>query len=531
MANAGNAGFVVSAVYTYVDFLSETGRWSGSEEQLAGVVDFLDAIAEGDHDEPGIIDVPEIPDSQALAAISELPLVRLATALLEWIGDGRPVTATGALRLRDIEAAAACLGITVRGGAKQADTTLPENSGSANHVPTVRSMYEVPLLTQMWIALEAAELIQIKSTKVVPFPNSDGFLNGDDAERLDEYSLFTMCFLREAILGYDPGQPWERILAGMQASILIAATTADPPSLEGVLAAARHAPAPEKAAAELLTGMAVQRLEALAKLGLLTIDTHFRVPQALIGCVADVFDDERLLAELGLGEAPDDQDAEPGVPGAGDGATAPTSVATLTPSAAPRIDSPILQLKIMVDGSKPPIWRRVLVPADMPLPQLHEVIQTLFGWLDYHLHEFRIGGFRGPAYAPVNPDGDDEFSGEASRDEATATVGELLPAVGSTMTYTYDFGDNWVHSIKLEKVLAADDGSGKLPRCTAGRGAGPAEDSGGTHGWANIVRAVNDPRHEDHKEYREWLGMLPGDTLDPKAFDVGPVNEDLSDLF
>ena len=84
------------------------------------------------------------------------------------------------------------------------------------------------------------------------------------------------------------------------------------------------------------------------------------------------------------------------------------------------------------------------------------------------------------------------------------------------MTYTYDFGDDWVHSIKLEKILASDDGDGQLPRCTAGRGAAPAEDSGGTWGWANIVEAVNDPRHEEHKEYREWLGMLPGETLDPK---------------
>ena len=165
----------------------------------------------------------------------------------------------------------------------------------------------------------------------------------------------------------------------------------------------------------------------------------------------------------------------------------------------------------------------------MPLPQLHTVIQALFGWFDYHLHEFRTGGFRGPAYAPLT--GEDDFYGILARDEGTATVGDLLPAVGNTMTYTYDFGDDWVHSIKLEKILASDDGDGQLPRCTAGRGAAPAEDSGGTWGWANIVEAVNDPRHEEHKEYREWLGMLPGETLDPKAFDLDDVNEDLADLF
>ncbi|MDQ6738955.1 MAG: plasmid pRiA4b ORF-3 family protein [Actinomycetota bacterium] len=67
--------------------------------------------------------------------------------------------------------------------------------------------------------------------------------------------------------------------------------------------------------------------------------------------------------------------------------------------------SPVLQLKIQLKNAKPPIWRRVLVPADMPLDQLHGVIQAVFGWLDYHLHNFQTGGFRGPSYAPVDPDG------------------------------------------------------------------------------------------------------------------------------
>ncbi|MGY3320819.1 plasmid pRiA4b ORF-3 family protein [Arthrobacter sp. TE12232] len=529
MTDLENAGFIVGAFHVYVDFLAETGQWSGSAEQLAGVVDFLDLIADDD-DEPGVIDVPYIPEEEALKALSELPLIRRATALLRWIGDGRPVTATGALRLRDIEAAAACVGVAVKGGAKQTSAPLPGTAVSSEPVPTVRSMYEVPLLAQMWNALEAAELIQIKSTKAVPFPDSAAFLTGSDSERLDEFSLFALCFLREAVLGFDPEQPWERILAGIQTSILIAATTADPPSMERVLAAPHHAPAAEKSMTELLTSMAVGRLEGLSELGLLTIDTHFRVPAALIGCVADVFDDDRLLAELGLEEDPDDSDDDKFLRWGGPETAVPETAVPLTAvTAAPQVGAPVLQLKITLNDSRPPIWRRVLVPAGMPLPQLHQVIQSLFGWFDYHLHEFRTGGFRGPAYAPLNDEG--EFYGDASLDESSVTVGDLLPAVGSTLTYTYDFGDNWVHGIKLEKVLTSDDDGGQLPRCTAGRGAAPAEDSGGTRGWANIVQAVNDPGHEDNREYREWLGMVPGEILDPRAFDIDELNENLADLF
>jgi hypothetical protein len=507
-----NAVLVLDAVQAYVDFLSETGRWTGSARQLAGVVEFFDTIGEDDGG-PRYVDVPEIPEEQALAVFSEVPMIQRATALLRWIGDGRPVTGTGALRLRDIEAAAACVGVTVRGGAKRAD--------AADDVLTVRSMYEVPQLAQMWAALEAAELIELRSTKVVPFEDSEHFLSGDTSEKLEEFRIFTSCFLEQAVLRYDPGQPWERIIASLQASILMAAATPEPPLLERVLAAPDHAPEAEKAMAGLLTNMAISRLEALAELGLLTIDTHFRVPPALIGCVADTFDNPWVLADLGLGEAPDDDMrplAEPS--------------ALRAPVTAPRpYAGPIMQLKIVLKGSKPPIWRRVLIPAGLPLPQLHQVIQTLFGWLDYHLHHFQTGGFRGPTYAPVDPDGEDDFYGELAIDESKATVGELLPSVGSTTTYTYDFGDNWEHGITVEKILTSDDASGQLPRCTAGRGAAPAEDSGGIWGWTDIVQAVNDPSHEEHKEYREWLGLGPGETLDPKAFDVEQANEDLADLF
>ncbi len=158
------------------------------------------------------------------------------------------------------------------------------------------------------------------------------------------------------------------------------------------------------------------------------------------------------------------------------------------------------------------------------------VIQAVFAWQDYHLHHFRSGGFRGPTYAPVSPQGED-FYGEHPRDEARVMVHELLPAVGSTLTYTYDFGDNWEHGITVEKVLTSDDGAGQLPRCITGRGLAPAEDSGGTWGWMGIVQAVNDPAHDEHKEYREWLGLEPCETLDPKAFDLEQTNEDLADLF
>ncbi|WP_219928136.1 plasmid pRiA4b ORF-3 family protein [Arthrobacter sp. HMWF013] len=504
-----HAAYTVDAIHTYVGFLSDTGRWTGTAEQLADVLDFFDSLADGG-DEPSLTKIPEVPQEAALEVLSGLPLIQRASALLRWIGEGKPVTGTGALRLRDIEAAAACVGVSVRGGSKGAV--------ASDGVPTVRSMFDVPLLAQMWAALEAAELIAIKATKVVPF-ESEAFLGGDAPDQVDEFSMFASCFLEQAVLRHDPDQPWEKLVSALQTSLMLAAATPEPPLLERVLATPDHAPDAEKTMITMLTRLAMARMEALAELGLVTIDTHYRVPTALVGCVADAFDHPWVLADLGLGEESEGQETR---------TQPPESTGIGTPEKGPGLaEGPILQLKIGLKGSKPPIWRRVLVPAGISLPLLHQVIQGVFAWQDYHLHHFQTGGFRGPTYTPVASDGEDDFYGENSRDESKVTVAQLLPVVGSTMTYTYDFGDDWEHAITLEKVLKSDDG-GRLPRCTGGRGAAPAEDSGGVGGWMGIVQAVNDPSHREHQEYREWMGLGPGETLDPTAFDLEQVNEDLA---
>jgi hypothetical protein len=45
-------------------------------------------------------------------------------------------------------------------------------------------------------------------------------------------------------------------------------------------------------------------------------------------------------------------------------------------------------------GTRPPIWRRLLLPAELTLDQLHSVLQGAVGWENYHMHDFRIGSQR-----------------------------------------------------------------------------------------------------------------------------------------
>ena len=183
------------------------------------------------------------------------------------------------------------------------------------------------------------------------------------------------------------------------------------------------------------------------------------------------------------------------------------------------IAAEIYQLKVTLLGSRPPIWRQLLVPADLTLAQLHDVLQVAMGWQDGHLHEFRAGGRR---FGP--PDPEDQFMAEDVGDERKVRVFGLFGRTGAKALYTYDFGDTWEHSIVLEKRLPAAPNM-IYPICTDGQLACPPEDCGGIPGFYDLLDALRDPTQE-HQELRDWVG---GD-YDPEVFSIEAVNRILTRL-
>jgi len=172
----------------------------------------------------------------------------------------------------------------------------------------------------------------------------------------------------------------------------------------------------------------------------------------------------------------------------------------------------IYQIKVTLLRTAPPIWRRLLVPADLTLAGLHDLLQLTMGWTNSHMHEFQ---FRGQCYGPTHPNG-----GVADAiDERKARLNQLLVRVGAKIVYVYDFGDGWEHAIVLEKSLPVDPNMA-YPACTGGRGACPPEDCGGVGGFYNLLEALQNPRHPEHEELLEWAG---GD-YDPEKFSVEAIN-------
>jgi hypothetical protein len=193
-------------------------------------------------------------------------------------------------------------------------------------------------------------------------------------------------------------------------------------------------------------------------------------------------------------------------------AMAQPSSASLEAAAAPAI----YPMKITLSEITPAIWRRLLVPADTSLAQLHHVIQAAFGWWDYHLHQYIVDD-------RYFGDPDPEFADELPpmTDERDATLRDIVEA--KEIVYEYDFGDSWRHVIEIENLAVVAEPGVRHPVCTGGARSRPPEDCGGTSGYEELLEVLADPKHEEHASMKRWVGKR----FDPESFDLAAVNRAL----
>lgn len=177
----------------------------------------------------------------------------------------------------------------------------------------------------------------------------------------------------------------------------------------------------------------------------------------------------------------------------------------------------VYQLKITLKGSKPPIWRRIQVTNDITLHHLHQILQVVMGWEDYHLHQFMIGG---TYYGRTDPD-----YGADIRSENNVKLNQVVKSENFKFDYEYDFGDGWSHQIVVEKILPLQVDI-HYPLCLAGKRACPPEDCGGIWGYAELLEVLQDPEHPEYEERLEWLG----NDFEPEAFALDEVNQILQNF-
>jgi hypothetical protein len=178
----------------------------------------------------------------------------------------------------------------------------------------------------------------------------------------------------------------------------------------------------------------------------------------------------------------------------------------------------IYQIRIALDRSNPEIWRRVLVPAEISLAGFHLVIQSAMGWENEHLHQF----IKNKRFYTIRYPGDGFWNEMTNMDyeKEKLRICDLLLKVKNKISYEYDFGDSWIHTIVLEKIIPAETGV-KYPVCIAGKMNCPPEDSGGIFGYMQMLDILKHPENEQYEDFLEWIG----EDFDPEEFDMMAINK------
>lgn len=171
-------------------------------------------------------------------------------------------------------------------------------------------------------------------------------------------------------------------------------------------------------------------------------------------------------------------------------------------------------IKIRLVDAKPEIWRRFVVPSDIPLDRLHDIIQIVMGWTDSHIHEFIIAKKKYTEYPESVKDG---------LPCGKYRLGDLVKRKGSIIKYIYDFGDSWEHELCIEDSGFEDQNLPSPVFCLGGARCCPPEDVGGVPGYTEFCKAMNDPFHIERNSCIEWYG---GD-FDSECFEPIEVNWEL----
>lgn len=170
----------------------------------------------------------------------------------------------------------------------------------------------------------------------------------------------------------------------------------------------------------------------------------------------------------------------------------------------------VFDLKVTLRHITPPVWRLVRVKGSTRLSRLHEVLQATMGWWNCHLHQYKVGD---RLLGEPDPDGLMEMA-----DEHDFTLTQIASR-HDHFVYEYDFGDGWKHDIIIEEKLVAEPGV-RYPVLLDGGRACPKEDSGGPHGYEQLLVVLSDPTHEDYAQMKDWAG----DDYDPEKFDRNAVD-------
>ena len=177
-------------------------------------------------------------------------------------------------------------------------------------------------------------------------------------------------------------------------------------------------------------------------------------------------------------------------------------------------------LRITLVGSSPRVWREIAVPSNIKLTSLAHVIVLAMGWEESHLSMFKKWRKEYHVYM----DGADMYD-YPIEDASNYALCDLL-AAGEEMTYIYDFGDTWRHTVKVLECVEYGKEEKQHIRLLDGKNACPPNDVGGIGGYKEMLKVIKeDPDSEEAREYYTWLGSKWNEKFFPTIDTAIALNE------
>jgi len=167
----------------------------------------------------------------------------------------------------------------------------------------------------------------------------------------------------------------------------------------------------------------------------------------------------------------------------------------------------VYQFKITLMNTRPPVWRRIQAPGNFSFWDMHVAIQDSMGWLDCHLHEFKMIDPASGWNKTIGIPEEDDRSGIDIVPCWKEKISTWFNPDNPKAKYKYDFGDGWMHEVLLEKIIPCREGL-DYPLCLAGKRACPPEDCGGAGGYEDICKG----KHPYQRNFRGYAPTL----FDPK---------------
>ena len=187
------------------------------------------------------------------------------------------------------------------------------------------------------------------------------------------------------------------------------------------------------------------------------------------------------------------------------------------------------EIKVSIRDTHPPVWRRLQIPSGITFHELNAIIQLAFGWCGYHAYNFEVGATLHESGVFIElPELSDGWGYHETRNSKKEKIDRYFEQYKS-MKYTYDFGDNWVHDIKIEKVVETDIKL-KNPICIKAKMAFLPEDCGGPWGYEELLEILADKKHERYEDMREWIDNTFPEWDDDRTYvDIEEINMNIED--